>query len=186
MPWSEVYSHSGPSELSFDNKLTTLSVLPVQWMITFEFMPTTSDNSNWSGPWLNVLMVTTLACGPGPNHCRVPAVFFSPNDGAGIMVQWQHDGFGRHTVMDLDWSLSDWTKIQISQETEGGQIVCRVNVNGVEKLRETNPDARELTNLDVYASDPWHPIQTLPNPSMGSVRGLSIQTKGDPKPRIGH
>ena len=184
VPLSEAYSYSGQFELSFDNKLTTLPVLPVEWTVTFDFIPDTSyDRIDWTGQgaWLNVLHVTSDSCG-GPTLCRVPAVFFNPIDGNGIYVQWRHDSFGPHYIWDLDWSLSDWTKVEISQELEGNEVVCKVNINGVEKFREKNMVARKLTNLDVYASDPWH----LADPALGHVRDLLIQIKEDPKPRIGN
>ena len=60
--------------------------------------------------------------------------------------------------------------------------MCKANINGVEKFRARNTIARKLTNLDVYASDPWH----LTDPTLGHVRDLLIQIKEDPKPRIGN
>ena len=175
-PFSVAYSTTAQFELSFNNKLTTLPVLPIQWKVTFEFMPKNIDTVDWSTGYLNVLMVTSDSCG-GPSLCRVPSVFFNPNHD-GVMVQWRQDqdGFGPHYIQNLDWSLYDWTQVEISQEIEGDEIVCWVSINGVEKFRERNPNARELTNVDVYASDPWH----LPNPSLGDVRGLLIEIKEEP------
>ena len=38
-PWSTIYSHHEQVELKKNNKLTTISLLPLQWTITFDFMP---------------------------------------------------------------------------------------------------------------------------------------------------
>ena len=76
--WTEAYSQIDQFELSFDNKLTTLPILPVQWKIIFDFMPldvVTFDNPATSGiDWqtvANILMIKiAIYCPQGSGTLR--------------------------------------------------------------------------------------------------------------------
>ena len=140
-------------------------------------------NNAHNGPWSNVLYITADSCG-GIHKCRVPAVLFNPEMGIRVIL-FDKDEFERHEFVDPSILPNfEWTTIQISQESECGQIVQRVTINGVEKYRKEVESARRITNLKVYASGPW----SADIPERGYMKGLSIQIREDPKlhQRISH
>ena len=115
--------------------------------------------------WGNLL---SNSCG---GNCNIPTVNFHPIRGIRIVLKDEKE-FGNHKFDDQSISHVDWTKIQISQEIEStGQIVHRLTINGVEKGRLEVQKAREITNLEVYASGPHH----KDIPDLGYMKGLSIQ-----------
>ena len=191
-PWTEAYSQIDQFELSFDNKLTTLPILPVQWKIIFDFMPVdvvTFDNPATSGiDWqtvANILMITN----GDPDNCRIPSLFFSPVGGNGILPvlidQSNH-------IQPSDWirqpsalNLNEWTKIEMRQEAdEDEDIIFTLSINQVDKFQELNPDPREFANMDVYANDKWHNTGQ-PLFKLGFLRNMTILIRGG-KERISH
>ena len=191
-PWTEAYSQIDQFELSFDNKLTTLPILPVQWKIIFDFMPmdvVTFDNPATSGiDWqtvANILMITN----GDPDNCRIPSLFFSPVGGNGILPVLKDQSYH---IQPSDWirhppalNLNEWTKIEMRQEAEeDGEIIFTLSINQVEKFRESNPDPKEFSNMDVYANDKWHNTGQ-PLFKLGFLRNMTILIRGG-KERISH
>ena len=95
------------------------------------------------------------------------------------------DGFGYKKFEDSTIGpLLEWTKVEMSQVIECGQVVHRVSINGVKKYREESnaeKNARRLTNLDVYTSGTkagWYNP-----PERGFIKGLSIEIREEPKPQ---
>ena len=138
------------------------------------------NNAN-DGPWSNLLLVTADSCG-GMDKCRIPYVLFNPEMGIRVIL-FDKDEFERHEFVDPSiLPLFEWTRIQISQESECGQIVQRVTINGVEKCRKEVESARRMTNLKVYASGPW----SANIAERGYMKGLSIQIREELHQRISH
>ena len=123
------------------------------------------------GPWTSVLIITADSCG-GWRQCRLPKVTFNPE--MGINVNFcDKDAFGLHDFRDPSiLPLFEWTKVQIAQETECGQIVHRVIINGVEKYKKEVEEARKITNLDLNLASSY-----FPKPERGYIKGLTIQIK---------
>lgn len=168
--WSEAYSHTDQFDLTYNNKLTTLPVLPIQWRIRFEFMLQNTDRIT---SWLNILLIFGGSCG-GIERCRMPAVFFQT--GQGLNIQMRQEGVGKTWVGPGPWLASSWIEVLISQEKEGSEVVYTITINGEEKFRWVKPNAEELTNMDVYARDGIH---AYIGESLGLMRGLSIQIGQD-------
>ena len=171
-PWSTTFKRDAQIELIGGYKLTTFPVLPLQWKVTFEFKP-----RNVTDPYFfNIIQIT---CGFQCNF----QVAFNPNDGLRVAFN-DKGGFGSKKFSDQSIGpLLVWTKVEMSQVIECGQVVHRVNINGVKKYREENnagKAARILTNLDVYTSgleSGWYNP-----PERGFIKGLSIEIREEPKP----
>ena len=122
-------------------------------------------------------------------HLCLPAVYYDLD--LGIKVRIQDEAESGMLVNWIDKSiepLHEWTKIQISQESECGEIIHRVVINGIRVTNgvkersnkvhtKRSKNGRMMTNLDVFASDRLEPRI----PDRGIVRGLSIQTRKDPE-----
>jgi len=175
-PWSTAYSHDAQIALRRDNKLTTFPLLPLQWRVTFDFMPRNVDMAVWNnahnGPWSNVLYITADSCG-GIHKCRVPNVLFNPEMGVKVIL-YDKGEFEQHEFHDPSiLPHFEWTKIEISQEIECDQIIHQVTINGVEKYRKEVEGARRIRNLKVYASALWGALIQ----ERGYMKGLSIQIR---------
>ena len=183
-PWSTAYSHAAQIELKRNYKLTTIPLLPLQWLVSFDFMPRNVDMADWNnmdkGPRANIFSIMADSCG-GHRRCKWDVKF---NPEMGLYVSFRDmDEFGRHGFSDtLILPHFAWTNVQLSQETECGQIVHRVIINGVEKYRKEVESARKITNLNLNIASSYFPI-----PERGYMKGLSIQIKEETKPeRISH
>ena len=128
-PWSTAYSHAAQIELKRNYKLTTIPLLPLQWLVSFDFMPRNVDMAVWSNManllWGNLLQITSDSCGDYRKCCNA-AVQFNPE--MGIRVRFcDTDAYEQHDFVDPSiLPLFEWTKVQMAQETECGQIVHRV------------------------------------------------------------
>ena len=146
--------------------LTTLTTLPYEWMVEFEFKPTDLSNPDWT----NIFHMTK------GNHNeaigdRIPAVFFLPRDGLHITTALKNK---KNFWLDLPApTIGMWTKIRISQELLNKVLKFRIFINDIEKLIAENSVAMAFENVKVFASNPWDAVQP------GSIKYLSINVKGD-------
>ena len=175
-PWSTTFKHDAQIELIEGYKLATFPVLPLQWKVTFEFKPRNVNVNDFFVFFVNIFQITW--CG-AQHQCSFRA-FYHPNEGLKVEFN-DKGGFGSKSFSDPTIGpLLEWTKVEMSQVIECGQVVHRVSINGVKKYREeinAGKTARILTNLDVYTASTGFNV-----PERGFIKGLSIKIREEPKP----
>ena len=156
-----MFKIADPFTLTKENLLTTLPILPREWMVEFMFKPTNYDNPGWTS-------IFRMTIGGDRENLgdRNPAVFFNPSRGL-MIVNSLNDN--KDDYIDLPAPTIDkWTKIRISQEMVNEKIKLRIFIDEEEKLNAEHSKAVSFTNVKVYASDPWETAQP------GSIKDLSI------------
>ena len=159
-----MFKIADPLTLTKENLLTTLPILPSEWMVEFMFKPTNYDNPGWTS-----IFHMTIGGNAENLGDRNPAVFFNPSRGL-MIVNSLNDN--KDDYIDLPAPTIDkWTKIRMSQEIENGNTKVKVFINDKEMFRALNYKPTSFENVKVYASDPWYPAQP------GLIKNLSIKIK---------
>ena len=142
--------------------ITTLTVLPKQFEISFNFYPT-----KWVGGWTNIIHFTT-----GPNCCapgsRIPGIF--PSKGK-VAINFALNGNGNYQVWTPKLALKKWVNIKLNQRREGKNYVYRVYLNNKVLKTIVNKKPQDFKNVKVYVSDVWHANQA------GLIKNLRITSK---------
>ena len=64
---------------------------------------------------------------------------------------------------------NEWSTVEISQAERGSKVVFSLVVNGERLWTVENTDPKEFSDVQVFASNPWHVAQA------GSIRGFRIE-----------
>ena len=153
-------------ELTSNNQVAVLTVLPEQFDISFEVKPL-----KFTKGWHSVIHMTTGAscCGVGT---RIPGVWFEPDtDGttARLMTSMAINGNGNtwklHTIKR---PLGEWIMVRITQSKEAEKTWFRVYENNELQFEYVNNNPRSFSNVKVYTADQWSP------PQDGRIRNLRI------------
>ena len=165
MIWKPLFSHPGQVTLSQNNLLTTLTILPREWMGDFMFKPTTySTYSNF----YNILHLTNMSDRNTNKYGgRVPALWSFKEE---LLIECAKNGFiGQRTLKLPKPPAGKWTQITLSQEYLSGKSRYRVLINGVEKYNVENAQDGQFRDVRVYSSDPWFTAQS------GHIKDLSVK-----------
>ena len=149
-----------------DALLTTLTTLPYQWMVEFQFKPTDLTRPDWTS-----IFHMTAGDNVGEIGDRIPAVFFRPSNGMQIS-----SALNTQFNFEIDFpapTIGEWTKIRVSQELLNQSFKYKIFIDDAEKLVAENSVAISFENVRVFAADPWYPAQP------GSIKNLSINIKGE-------
>merc|ERR1719150_1725745 len=161
--WNSIFKIEEPFAMTKNNTLTTLPILPREWMVEFLFKPTNYDNPDWTS------IFHMINGGEEEEEYlgkRNPAVFVHPSRGLVVVNSLSDDS---DFYIDLPYPTIDkWTKIRMSQEIENGKTKVKVFINDEEMLSAVNSKPISFENMKVYASDTWYPAQP------GSIKNLSI------------
>ncbi|XP_065674766.1 uncharacterized protein LOC136091301 isoform X2 [Hydra vulgaris] len=163
----ELYSIYGQFELKTNNLITTFSVFPKEYEITFE------------------VFLSSFTTGNGYCMCANLFRFTNSNDdlneyGSRLLGGW----FFNTGFLIYDSSINGitqrvesgpfgtgWKKFNISQLLLHGAYISTIQINDVTISSVINNDAREFSNVKLYFSDPYY----LTQPGYG--RNL-LMTKG--------
>jgi len=167
--WTPLFSHSAPITLEQTNLVTTLDILPREWMVDFMVKPTSVNSSD-------IRSILHLSDKPEEINTsryggRIPALWFYLGE---LYIECAEDNGGKrgkrtHTLPQPP--IGKWTRITLSQENLSGEARYRVLIDGVEKYNVRNAQDFEFRNVRVYASNPWH--DALP----GYIKNLSVKSK---------
>ena len=164
MTWTPLFSHQDELALTRNNLLTTLPVLPRQWMVDFMFKPTNVTTKALK----SILHLTDKEDINNANYGgRVPAVWLTSSGDFQIGCPKKNAGTRYHSLIGPP--VGKWTQITIIQEDFSGESIYRVLIDGVEKYNIENPQDEPFNNVRVYASNPWH------NGQPGFIKNLSIK-----------
>ena len=142
--------------------MKTLSVLPKQFDISFDFKAT-----KWMGGWTSILHLTTGAncCGIGQ---RIPAIF--PLNGK-LAISFAVDRNGNYYFWTPKLALNTWYNFRLTQQLVGKNYIYRVYMNNRIIHTKVNKNARDYKNVKVYVADPWY------NAQPGLVKNIRISGK---------
>ena len=137
--------------------LTSLASLPKEWRLTHDFLPTSYPRANTKTNSLHLVI--------GDNAWSTPAIGFSNNK---MSITSSAAVFTTSPP-----PVGAWTTIQICQQLVDGRFMLQVSVAGQEVISEENRTPKDVSDVQVFASDPWLPAQP------GAIRNLVIETKDD-------
>ena len=142
--------------------VATLKSLGKTYTVSFEVYPTSLDND-----WRSVIRLTT-----GGNMDilgdRNPAVFFL-HDKVQIASAINNN---INNVFNIERiPLKKWSLLKILQQFINHSYVFRIYLNGSNVYSVVNKMPLELSNVKVYAADPWHAAQS------GFIRNLIVISK---------
>ena len=142
------------------NKIaTSITLLPKQFDISFDFYPT-----YWNSRYTSIFHMTTGSncCNPGS---RIPAIFQSNGK---LQVSFAISGNGNYYFDTPQLTLNKWVTIRISQRLEGTNYVYRVYMDKTLLKRVVNRRAQEYRNVKVFVGDSYY------TPQRGYVKNISI------------
>ena len=161
MTWTPLFLHQDELTLSKSNLLTTLPVLPREWMVHFMLKPSSVTANDYQ----SILHLTDKEdSNSGSYGGRVPAVWLLSS--AFYIGCPKKNGATRYHSLSGP-QVGNWTQITIIQEEDR----FRVLIDGVEKYNVDNVQDKPFNNVKVYASNPWHTGQP------GYIKHLSIVAK---------
>ncbi|XP_065641497.1 uncharacterized protein LOC105848714 isoform X3 [Hydra vulgaris] len=144
-----------PAPLQKGKYITTMPILDTEFLISFDFIPYSFNNSlssiihftndsiknGYLGVWLDnlgVLQVSALINGA--------------------------DFIFRYNALPLN----QWSKIEISQILLNGSYLYGISVNNTYVLSKINTQVQSFKNVIIYASNPWNVSQN------GSIKNLYV------------
>ena len=144
--------------------VATLKSLGKEYTVSFEVYPT-SINSGWT----NVIHLTT-----GEDRMRYgdrnPAVFVNPNTNTFHIASAINSETNKVFYTNLI-PLKQWSSIKISQSLVNQIYLYCIYVNGSLVSSVENSKSVKLSNVKVYAANPWY------IPQSGFIRNLAIVSR---------
>ena len=165
LTWTPLFSHEDELNLTRNNLLTTLPVLPREWMVDFMFKPTNMTTR----AFVNILHLTDKDRNTRSYGGRIPAVWLNANGAFHIECSKNNTGNRGYSLPAPQ--VGKWTQITFIQENLSGKLRYRLLMDGVEKYNIENPQDEPFNNVRVYASDPWF------NGQPGYIKNLSVKKK---------
>ena len=143
--------------------MTTLPVLPREWMVDFMFKPTNVTTK----AFVSILHLTDKDRNTGSYGGRIPAVWLNTN--GAFYIECSKNNAGNRGFSLPAPQVGKWTQITFIQENLSGKLRYRLLMDGVEKYNIENPQDKPFKNVRVYATDPWYDGQP------GHIKNLSVK-----------
>ena len=135
-----------------------------EFAISFEVMPMLHHNE-WRSV-IHFLPTENISeCGK-----RNPGIFLSLNISGNAQVYSGIFGSSYNSFVTKPLPLLRWSAIKISQELFNGSYLYSISVNKTTVYSIVNNKTVSLSNVKVYASDPWYQAQS------GFLKSLNIIT----------
>ena len=152
--------------LTKNNLIGTLSKLNKEYSVSFDVKPTTYGNHH-----RNILHVT-LGGDSDRYGDRTPGVWFSPSNPSGttssLLIISPINGAHNEFNTKASFPTNKWIGVKIDQTKVGAEYFYAIHIDGVQVYKVMNTDARDYSDLKVYAGDNWFTVQA------GSIRNLDI------------
>ena len=142
-----------PKSVSKNNLVEKNLLFSKEWTVSFDYKPKMTAIPGWT----NIFHFTT-----GSNHgqcgSRYPAAWIHPNSKNKIRICSCVNNNHNHCQ---DYKLEDdWNTFQIGQRKSSDDqhvyFEYFIKLNGAIRHTIINDNAKEMTDLTLYASDPWH------------------------------
>ncbi|XP_065652931.1 uncharacterized protein LOC136071786 [Hydra vulgaris] len=162
LEFSEVYLMEDETELSKGNIVAIIKKFKKEFSVYFEILPTVFLNG-----FHNIIQITT-----GDNSSnygyRNPGVWFHEKGTGELMICYDINSTTGNCMNTNPLINKSWSTVRISQMFIEGKYMYSTELNGEMIRREQNSDAREFSNVKVYASNSWNEVQR------GFIRNLKI------------
>ena len=153
--------------------MTTIARLGKEWRVSVEVNPRSYE---WRS-YASVLHLTTGGSGSG--SCarvgdRTPALWLHPT--RGVLVSTGLNGkasFSRNVRNTLP--TGQWSKIEVNQIFSRDKYTFSILINETTVFSTINNKPEVLSNINIYASNPWSRPQT------GTIRSLTVEDKNEGK-----
>ncbi|XP_065653637.1 SCO-spondin-like isoform X9 [Hydra vulgaris] len=148
--------------LARNTYVTTLKSLNKEYSVLFEVKPNAFDHN-----WRSVIHLFPDNSND-TTHNSNPAIYFAPN--GSLYVTSTINGSFHSFYYSMLFYLKTWSQINVRQEfyIESNTYQYSISVNGTIVYSTTNKKPVELSNIKVYAANPWYVSQN------GFIRNLII------------
>ena len=150
--------------------IASIKTLYKQYTVSFEVKPTSFYDINYS--YYKSVIHLTIGDDNKMYGDRNPGVWCSPK-GILYISSAINNSVDNAYSTNQPLPLLHWSLIKIKQDLVDGLYIYSVVINGTVVYSTTNNNSIELSNVKVYAADPWCPSQT------GSIRNLKIISTPD-------
>ena len=148
-----------------NNLMAIIPKLYKEYLVSFDVKP-----NSFAPEWRSVVHFT-IGSNIGNYGDRVPGVWFHVSGNGGLHIAAPINGDVNRYFDTKPLALNEWTNVEISQRLERNVYIYRIKINREVVFTEKNQQAKSFENVQVYASDPWYPVQD------GSVKDLFIINK---------
>ena len=165
MEWTTAYSLEGEHEIAKNTLLTTLPKMTKEWKVAFDINPT-----DYSVAGMTNLLHLTQGGNKAQVGDRIPAIWFHKSQG--VIVSTAMDGKAAYSrkIKPLP-PAGEWTTIEVSQTLVKSKFMFSITIGDKQVFQKRNRKPVELSDIKVYAGNPWHQSQR------GSLRNLKIEIK---------
>nr|XP_047124207.1 uncharacterized protein LOC101240290 [Hydra vulgaris] len=162
LEFSEVYLMEDETKLSKGNIVATIKKLKKEFSVYFEILPTV-----FLYGFHNIIQITT---GDNPSNYgyRNPGVWFHEKGTGELFICYDINNTTSHCKNTNPLNNKSWSTVRISQIFIEGKYMYSTELNGEMIRSEQNSDAREFSNVKVYASNSWNEVQ------QGFIRNFKI------------
>jgi len=148
-------------QLARDQLLGELDVLGSEYIITFNLYLTSAGNEN--------IIHFTIGGSKGNYGDRSPGLWTWDGE---LYLSSAIDGEPDYVFKSTLPTLNTWHTIEISQLSEGSEIVFKMKVDGAVVVNKENKDPRSFQKMQMFAGDPWH------GAANGRIRNMVVRTMG--------
>ena len=163
--WGTSFSLPEEHLLKKNSLLTTLPSLTKEWRVCFGFRPTSYNYNGYAQ-----LLQMTIGGKIGNIGDRTPALWIHKSRGLYIVTTLNGKANVGKFFRKKKPPVNEWSTVEISQAESGSKVVFSLVVNGERLWTVENTDPKEFSDVQVFASNPWHVAQA------GSIRGFKIET----------
>ena len=135
--------------LKKNNTVATLRKMYKEYALSFEVKPISYDNY-----WYSVIHLTSLNDNAKYGD-RNPAVFFHKINIGTMQICSAINGDKNYNFLTSSLPLMQWSTLKISQELFNGSYIYSIILNGTIIHSVVNNQTMEVSDVKVYAGNPW-------------------------------
>ena len=159
--WQNIFSKPRAFSLSKANLLTTLTKVPKEFRLSFEFLP-----SGYTARHRSLLHLST-----GRAQDKMPELTVGSSS---IKVESRIGGKNVKNNLRPPPPEGQWTKIQVEQQVSNGKYEFSITIGSkTTVLTRDNKNPEEFLGVKVYSGSPWA------SPAAGQIRKLLVESKVD-------
>ena len=150
--WPVLYQHQAEFELADKNLLTTLPILPKEWRVSFDLMPTSMASN--STDWNSIFQMHVRGSNWPEVGCKIPEVHFDGKNQNKLKIQ---SAVNCETVVlgkMPTLKQNTWISIKIIQKLESSGIYrTKILIDDTLLYSTENKQPQTFEDVQVYASN---------------------------------
>merc|ERR1719250_476992 len=174
-PGTLVFEKKQEFILTRNNKLGEVDFLGEEYTITFQLLLTAGTPAPTSSTAGSIIHFTIGGDCCGVPGDRTPALWVY--NGTEIVLRSTIDGQANYGILPDQFpdlpaiSLNTWHTVEISQLSNGSEIVFYMKLDGSTIATKINNQPRSFKNVKIFAGDDWFPA------AFGKMKNLIVKTK---------